>query len=96
LALYLSCLYHLFKKIREGLGKRKDEQKIVKDLLLSNQIGRALARIKGMSWSEKGALSLLKIKENILNNQWDSWWEEGRKQNLKVGKFNPPLSASLL
>jgi hypothetical protein len=49
LALYLLCLYHLFKKIREGLGKRKGEQKIVKDLLLSNQIDRALARIKGMA-----------------------------------------------
>jgi hypothetical protein len=154
-ALYLLCLYHLFKRIREGLGKRKGEQKIVKDLLLSNQIDRALARIKGMirepddqkekdhliklytyisrnrqgitnqvnlkdkeiqgtgaiesnvnqviasrfkkrgmSWSIPGALSLLKIKETILNNQWDLWWEGGRKQNLKVGKFNPPLSAS--
>jgi hypothetical protein len=44
---------------------------IVKDLLLSNQIDRALARIKGMSGSEKGALSLLKIKETILNKEWN-------------------------
>jgi len=29
-----------------------------------------------------------------LNKEWNLWWEEGRKQNLKVGKFNPPLSAS--
>ena len=155
LAIYLLCLYHLFKKIRESLGKRKDEQKMVKDLLLSNQIDKALARIKGMirepydlkekdnliklytylfrnrqgitnqvilkdkeiqrtgaiessvnqviasrfkkkgmSWSKKGALSLLKIKETILNNQWDLWWEEGREQNIKISKFNPPLSAS--
>jgi hypothetical protein len=43
----------------------------VKDLLLSNQIDRDLARIKGMSGSEKGALSLLKIKETILNKEWN-------------------------
>ena len=48
---------------------------------------------KGMSWSKQGALSLPKIKETILNNEWDLWWEEGREQNIKVGKFNPPLSA---
>jgi len=47
-----------------------------------------------MSWSKKGALGLLKIKEAILNNQWDLWWEEGREQNIKISKFNPPLSAS--
>jgi len=29
---------------------------------------------KGMNWSKKGALSLLKIKETILNNQRDDWW----------------------
>lgn len=48
----------IFKKIREGLGKRKGEQKIVKDLLLSNQIDRALTWIKGM----------VREKEAILNN----------------------------
>jgi len=30
---------------------------------------------KGMSWSKLGALSLLKIKETIVNNEWDDWWE---------------------
>ena len=47
-----------------------------------------------MSWSKKGALSLLKIKETILNNEWDEWWEKGRGQNIKLSKFNTPLSAS--
>jgi len=154
-ALYLLSLYHLFKKIREALGRRKEEQKAVKDLLLSNQIDKGLSILdqmirnpydlkekgnltklytyisrnrqgisnqvnlrdkevqrtgaiesnvrkliasrfkkQGMSWSEKGALSLLKIKETILNGEWDRWWEEGRKQNIKVGKYKPPLPAS--
>jgi len=29
-----------------------------------------------------------------LNNERDLWWEKGREQNIKVNKFNPPLSAS--
>jgi len=154
-ATYILDLYHLYKKFKEFLGRRKEEQKVIKDLLLSNQIDKGLSVIdqlirnpydqkekdnlvklytyisrnrqgitnqfklkdkeieragaiesnvnqaisarfkkRGMSWSKRGALALLKIKETILNGEWDDWWEEGRKQNLKVGKFNPPLSAS--
>jgi len=154
-ATYLLCFYHLFKKLREGLGRRKNEQKIIKDLLLSNQIDKGLSVIdqlirnpydqkekdnlvklytylsrnrlgitnqvklkdkeiertgaiesninkviasrfkkRGMSWSEKGALSLLKIKETILNNEWDDWWKTERERNIKVGKYKPPLPAS--
>ena len=47
-----------------------------------------------MSWSKKGALSLLKVKETILNNEWDIWWETERERNIKVGKYEPPLPAS--
>ncbi len=28
---------------------------------------------KGMSWSKKWALDFLKIKETILNYEWDLW-----------------------
>jgi hypothetical protein len=154
-AIYLLSLYHLFNKLRECLGKRKPEQKIIKDLLSSNQIDRALSKIKGMvrepydqkekdnliklyiylfrnqqginnqfnlkdqeiqrtgaiesnvnqviasrfkkrgmSWSKKGALSLLKIKETILNGEWDLWWEEERERNIQITEFKPPLPAS--
>ena len=48
----------------------------------------------GMSWSKKGALSLLKIKETILNGEWGDWWETERERNIKVGKYKPPLLAS--
>lgn len=37
-ATYFLCFYHLFKKIRECLERRKPEQKFIKDLLLSKQI----------------------------------------------------------
>ena len=154
-ATYILCLYHLYKKFKESLGRRKNEQKVIKDLLLSNQINKALSKIeqmirnpydqkekdnltklytyisrnrqgisnqvrlkdkgieragaiesninkviasrfkkRGMSWSIPGALSLLKIKETILNNEWDTWWESERERTIKIGKYQPPLSAS--
>jgi len=155
LATYILDLYHLYKKFKEGLGRRKKEQKVIKDLLLSNQIDQGLAIIdqlirnpydqkekdnltklytyisrnrlgitnqvklkdkeieragaiesnvnkaiaarfkkRGMSWSKPGALALLKIKETILNNQWDDWWETERERNIKITEFKPPLPAS--
>jgi len=154
-SIYLLCLYHLFKKFKECLPKRKEEQKVIKGLLLSNQIDKGLSVIdqlirnsydlkekdnlmklytyisrnrrgisnqvklkdkgigragaiesninkviasrfkkKGMSWSKTGALALLKIKETILNNQWDDWWKTERERNIKVSKYKPPLPAS--
>jgi len=154
-ATYLLCFYHLFKRLRACLGRRKEEQKVIKDLLLSNQIDKGLAVIdqlirnfydlkekdnlvklytyisrnrqgisnqfklkdqeieragaiesninkviasrfkkRGMSWSKPGALALLKIKETILNGEWNDWWEKERERNIKVGKYKPPLPAA--
>lgn len=154
-ATYILDLYHLYKKFKEGLGRRKEEQKVIKDLLLSNQIDKGLSVIdqlirnpydqkekdnlvklytyisrnrlgitnqvklkdkeieragaiesnvnqaisarfkkRGMSWSKPGALALLKIKETILNNEWDDWWEIERERNIKITEFKPPLPAS--
>ena len=39
-----------------------------------NQVIASRFKKRGMSWSIPGVLSLLKIKETILNNQWDLWW----------------------
>lgn len=154
-ATYILCLYHLYKKFKESLGRRKEEQKAIKDLLLSNQIDKGLSVIdqlirnsqdlkekdnlvklyiyisrnrqgitnqvrlkdqeieragaiesninkvitsrfkkRGMSWSKPGALALLKIKETIINGEWDKWWETERERNIKVGKYKPPLPAA--
>jgi len=49
---------------------------------------------RGMSWSIRGALALLKIKETVINNEWDKWWETERERNIKVSKYKPPLPAS--
>jgi len=154
-ATYILCLYHLYKKFKESLGRRKEEQKAIKDLLLSNQIDKGLSVIdqlirnshdlkekdnlvklytyisrnrqgitnqvrlkdkeiesagaiesninkvitsrfkkRGMSWSKPGALALLKIKETVINGEWDDWWKTEREQNIKVGKYKPPLPAA--
>ena len=49
---------------------------------------------RGMSWSEQGAQSLLKIRQTISNNQWDDWWykERGRKIEIRA-IFKEPLTA---
>jgi len=154
-ATYILCLYHLYKRFKESLGRRKEEQRIIKDLLLSNQIDKGLSVIdqlirnsydlkekdnlvklytyisrnrlgiinqvklkdkgieragaiesninkvissrfkkRGVSWSKPGALALLKIKETVINGEWDKWWETERERNIKVGKYKPPLPAS--
>jgi len=155
LATYILCLYHLYKKFKECLPKRKEEQKVISDLLLSDQIDKGLSVIdqlirnpydlkdkdnlvklytyisrnrqgitnqfklkdkgieragaiesninkviasrfkkRGMSWSKRGALALLKIKETIINGEWDGWWETERERNIKITEFKPPLPAA--
>ena len=153
-ATYMLCGFHLNRRLREALPGNKIQQKVIRNLLLSNRIDEALARIdnlfiassepkqkklladfytyiannrqgitnqvtlrdkeiaktgaiesnvklaitnrfkKGKSWSKKGAFSLLKVKETILNDNWDSWWGKQRNHPIKVIPFNPPLSAS--
>ena len=153
-ATYLLCRFHLNKRLRESLPGRKDEQKVIRNYLLSNRIDEALAQIdnllvassdpkqkklladfyhyiahnrqgitnqvtlkdkdiaktgaiesnvntaicsrfkQGKSWSKRGGLSLLKVKEMILNGQWDSWWKKERNHPLKATPGKPTLSAS--
>jgi len=154
-ATHVICLYHLPRRLKEALSRRKPEQKVIKDYLLSNRISQAMAAIdclirhpydqkekdqliklytylsrnregirnqcrlkdkeveragaiesninqtiasrfkkRGMSWSRKGALALLKVKETILNGEWDTWLKTQRRQRIKLHPFKPPLSAS--
>ena len=39
---------------------------------------------RGMSWSPKGALALLKVKEKIMNKEWDSWWIKDRNEKIDL------------
>ena len=39
---------------------------------------------RGMSWSVRGSLSLLKIKETIVNGEWDNWWHKDRDEKIEL------------
>jgi hypothetical protein len=74
-SIYLLCLYHLFKKFKECLPKRKEEQKVIKDLLLSNQIDKALSVIDRLirnSYDLKEKDNLVKLYTYISRNRQGS------------------------
>lgn len=49
---------------------------------------------RGMSWSEQGAQSLLKIRQTIANKQWEDWWYKQRGRNIEIkALFKEPLTA---
>ena len=86
-------LHTYIDKNRDGINPLKR----IKDKALRNKIKGTGAmesnvdkfiahrfKKRGMSWSEKGALSLLKVKETIANGEWDSWWLEGRDQKIEI------------
>lgn len=50
---------------------------------------------RGMSWSQQGAQSLLKIRQTIANNQWDNWWYTERGKTIEIKAiFKEPLTAT--
>ena len=51
---------------------------------------------RGMSWSEQGAQSLLKIRQTIANGEWENWWykERGKKIEIKKAIFKKTLTAA--
>jgi len=49
---------------------------------------------RGMSWSEDGAQALLKIRQTIINGQWDNWWYKERDKKIEIKAiFKEPLTA---
>jgi hypothetical protein len=95
----LTKLYTYISRNRQGIANQVilKDQEIQRTGAIESNINKVIAsrfKKRGMSWSEKGALSLLKIKETILNGEWDDWWETERERNIKVGKYKPPLPAS--
>ena len=69
---YILCLYHLYKKFKECLARRKNEQKLIKDLLLSNQIAKGLSVIDQMirkPYDQKDKENLVKLYTYISRNR---------------------------
>ncbi len=95
----LTKFYSYISHNRQGISnqvtlKNKD---IAKTGAIESNVKLAIAnrfKKQGRSWSKKGAFSLLKVKETILNGNWDSWWKKHRNHPIKLTPFKPPLSAS--
>ena len=71
-ATYLLDLYHLYKKFKEFLERRKEEQKVIKNLLLSNQIDKGLSVIDQLirnSYDLKEKDNLVKFYTYISRNR---------------------------
>lgn len=82
-------LYTYISRNRQGITnqvilKGKEIQRAGAIELNVNQVIASRFKKRGMSWSKRGALALLKIKEAILNNQWEDWWETERERNIRV------------
>ena len=83
---HLVKLYTYISRNRLGITnqvKLKDKE-IERAGAIESNVNKVIAsrfKKRGMSWSKKGALSLLKIKETILNGD-------------KITEFKPPLPAS--
>jgi hypothetical protein len=77
----LEGLMHYIYSNQEGINavdRLKKQGLPVEDLgAIEGNIDKTLAnrfKKRGMRWSIPGALSLAKVGEKIVNNEWDSWW----------------------
>jgi hypothetical protein len=77
----LEGLMHYIYDNQEGVNavdRLRDQGFPVEDLgAIEGNIDKTLAnrfKKRGMRWSIPGALSLAKVGEKIVNNEWDSWW----------------------
>lgn len=94
----LAEFYHYISNNRQGITNQamlKDKD-IAKTGAIESNVNTAICSRfkKGRSWSKRGSLSLLKVKETILNGKWDSWWKKQRNHPIKLTPLKPPLSAS--
>lgn len=84
-------LYAYIDQNREGINplKRIEDKSVRSKVMgagaMESNIDKFLThrfKKRGMSWSVKGALGLLKIKEVIANGEWDMWWDRGRDEKI--------------
>lgn len=89
----LKELYTYIDQNREGINPiNRIEDKAIRNGIkgagaMESNVDKFVAhrfKKRGMSWSEKGALGLLKVRETIANGEWDSWWLEGRDQKIEI------------
>lgn len=89
----LGGLYHYIRENRNGINvirhieEKKIREKVKGAGAIEPNIDKIIAhrfKKRGMSWSVRGALSLLKVKETILNGEWENWWYEKRDEKIEI------------
>jgi hypothetical protein len=95
----ISELYGYIANNRDGISAlaQLDEAE-EKTGVIEPNIDKVIAqrfKKRGMSWSRKGAIGLLKVKEMIINGDWDTWWQEERDEKITInGTWKDPLTAT--
>lgn len=89
----LKELYTYIQQNRNGINSiERIKDKTIRDKVkgagaMESNVDKFLAhrfKKRGMSWSVKGALGLLKVKETIANNEWDDWWLNKRDDPIEI------------
>ncbi|PIQ89701.1 MAG: hypothetical protein COV72_01705 [Candidatus Omnitrophica bacterium CG11_big_fil_rev_8_21_14_0_20_42_13] len=98
----LNDLYVYIDQNRQGINPvRRIDDKTIRDQIkgsgaMESNVDKFIAhrfKNRGMSWSQTGALSLLKIKQTISNNEWDNWWSNQRDEKIELIEPIRQLSA---
>lgn len=91
----LKELYVYIRNNRQGINAIKGitdpdiRSKVMNTGTIESNIDKFLAhrfKKRGMSWSKKGALALLKIKQILANDEWEDWWNNQRDTPLEIHK----------
>lgn len=78
---------------RDGINPLKRVQdKTIRDRIkgagaMESNVDKFIAhrfKKRGMSWSRKGAIGLLKVRETISNGDWDIWWLKERDDKIEI------------
>lgn len=89
----LKELHTYIDQNQEGINPiKRIEDKAIRDRVkgagaMEPNVDKFLAhrfKKRGMSWSIKGALGLLKVKETIVNGEWDNWWYKDRDETIQI------------
>ena len=97
----ISSVYVYIRNNREGIEasmRVRMDKKTESAGAIEPNIDKLIAhrfKRRGMSWSEQGAQSLLKIRQTIANGEWENWWykERGKKIEIKA-IFKKTLTAA--
>ena len=88
-------LFTYIRHNREGINSLKRiSDTIIRDKVkgagaMESNIDKFIAhrfKKRGMSWSVRGALSLIKVKETIANGEWDRWWCDTRDERIEIDR----------